>query len=121
MSSTVQPTLMAHFYPERVLGTGHDTCRAVVSQHAQAETVRLFGQLAAQIGRHGGPWLLPGAAPGLVDLYGWMLGRWTRNFQGSEHPPVRSHPVLGPWLQRVLALAPVQQMLAAEGLQPPYV
>lgn len=121
MSNTLQPTLMAHFYPARVLGAGHEACAAVVSQQAQAETVRLFGQLAAPLQRHGGPWVLPGAAPSLVDLYGWMLGRWTRNFQGSDHPPVRTHAVLGPWLQRVLALPPVQQMLAAEGLQPPYV
>lgn len=121
MSNSVQPALMAHFYPERVLGAGHDACRAVVQQHAQAEVVRLLGQLAAQLHRHGGDWVLPGAAPGLCDLYGWMLCRWTRNFQGDAHPPARQQPVLGPWLARVTALAPVQRMLAIEGLAPPWV
>jgi len=124
MGNTLQPALMHHFYPERVLGTdsqgGHAGCRALVQAHAQAEAARLLGHLEAELQRHGGPWLL-GDAPGVPDFYGLMLCRWTRNFQGDAAPPARTRPVLAAWLQRTLALPAVQRALAAEGLAAPFV
>ena len=120
MSSTLQTTLMHHFYPARVLGDGHPACAAVVSAHCQQRVGDLLGQIETQLGSHGGPWLL-GEQLNLVDFYGWMLCRWTRNFQGQASPPARMRPVLNAWLQRVLALQSVQQALAAEGLEAPFV
>ena len=120
MSTTLQTTLMHHFYPARVLGDGQATCAATVSAHAQAQVGQLLGQLEAQLGRHGGPWLLGGQQT-LLDFYGLMLCRWTRGFQGDASPPARQRPVLQAWLQRVLALPPVQRALAAEGLVAPFI
>ena len=120
MSTTLQTTLMHHFYPARVLGDGQGACAATVSAHAQAQVGQLLGQLEAQLGRHGGPWLLGGQQT-LLDFYGLMLCRWTRGFQGDASPPARQRPVLQAWLQRVLALTPVQRALAAEGLVAPFI
>lgn len=124
MGNTLQPTLMHHFYPERVLGSadadGRAGCRSAVQSHAQAEAGRLLGHLEAALTGHGGPWLL-GDALNVVDFYGLMLCRWTRNFAGDAAPPASTRPVLAAWLQRTLALPSVQRALAAEGLAPPFV
>lgn len=125
MSTTLQTTLMHHFYPARVLGdaylAAHAEVGAQVSAHAQQQVGALLGQIEAQLQRHGGAWLLPGDAPTVPDYYGLMLCRWTRNFQGADSPPARSHPGLAPWLQRLLALPEVQRTWAAEGLSAPFI
>lgn len=122
MGNTLQPTLMHHFYPERVLGTegAAAACRALVQTHAQAEVGRLLGQLETALRRHGGPWLL-GDTLCVADFYGLMLCRWTRHFQGEAAAPARTRPVLDAWLQRTLSLPSVQRALAAEGLEAPFV
>jgi glutathione S-transferase len=120
MSTTLQTTLMHHFYPARVLGEGHADCAAQVSAHAQQRVGELLAQLEAQLSQHGGPWLL-GETQTLLDFYGLMLCRWTRNFQGEASPPARLRPGLQAWMQRVLALPAVQRTWAAEGLEAPFV
>ncbi len=123
MSSTLQTTLMHHFYPARVVGdvAAHADCAAVVSAHAQQQVGALLGQIEAQLQRHRGPWLLPGDAPTVPDYYGLMLCRWTRSFQGEASPPARTRPGLAPWLDRLLALPEVQRTWAAEGLAAPFI
>lgn len=123
MSTTLQTTLMHHFYPGRVVGdvAAHADCAAVVSAHAQQQVGALLGQIETQLQRHGGAWLLPGDAPTVPDYYGLMLCRWTRSFQGMDSPPARTRPGLQPWLERLLALPEVQRTWAAEGLQPPFI
>ncbi len=122
MSTTLQTTLMHHFYPGRVVGdvAAHAACAAVVSARAQQQTGTLLGQIEAQLARNGGDWLLPGDAPTVPDYYGLMLCRWTRSFRGDASPPARTRPGLAPWLQRMLALPEVQRTWAAEGLTAPF-
>ena len=120
MGNTVQPALMHCFYPERVLGDGHAECAAQVKAHCQRRVGELLDQIDNQLAGHGGPWLLGGAL-NLVDFYGCMLCRWTRNFQGEAAAPAHTRPVVNAWLQRVLALPAVQRALAAEGLSAPFV
>ena len=117
MSNTLQTTLMHYFYPARVLGTDEGEAAQQVRRHAQQRVGGQLQQLDEQLAGHGGPWLL-GPDFGLADVYGWMLGRWTRGF---ECGPARDFTHLGPWLQRVTARPAVQQVLAAEGLPPPWV
>jgi hypothetical protein len=100
MSTTLQTTLMHHFYPARVLGdaylAAHPEVGAQVSAHAQQQVGALLGQIETQLARHGGDWLLPGDAPTVPDYYGLMLCRWTRSFQGEASPPARLRPGLRP-------------------------
>lgn len=120
MSNTLQVRLMHYFYPERVVNRADSAAADEVRAQAQAHIGELLGQLQTQLASHGGPWLL-GEHFSLVDLYGLMLCRWTRGFQGEASPPARQRPVLDAWLQRVLARPAVQAALAAEGLQAPFV
>lgn len=125
MSTTLQTTLMHHFYPARVLGdatmAAHPGVAAQVSAHAQQQVGALLDQIEAQLARHGGHWLLPGDQPTVPDYYGLMLCRWTRGFQGETSPPARTRPGLAPWLQRLLALPEVQRTWSAEGLAAPFI
>ena len=125
MSTTLQTTLMHHFYPARVLGdaymAAHPEVAAQVSAHAQQQVGALLGQIETQLQRHGGDWLLPGNAPTVPDYYGLMLCRWTRSFQGTASPPARLRPGLAPWLARLLDLPAVQRTWAAEGLGAPFI
>jgi glutathione S-transferase len=50
-----------------------------------------------------------------------VLCRWTRGFSGPAAAPARTRPLLGAYLQRMLARPAVQAAIAAEGLQPPLV
>src|SRR5690606_28163458 len=97
-----------YFYPERWA----DDAAAVAQVKAQAEAKvgAMLDQLEAELGRHGGPWLLGGAYSAL-DPYALMLCRWTRGFAR----PARSLPRLGAYLQRLLARPAVQRAFAQEG------
>lgn len=117
MTNTLQATLMLYFYPDRWFDDGAADAAAQLRRHAEVKAIGLLGQLDAQLAASGGPWLL-GADFGLVDIYGFMLCRWTRVF---PERPARSFPHLGPWLQRALERPALQQAAAAEGLAAPLV
>lgn len=120
LTNTLQATLIHYFYPERLLDAGNEAGAAQVKAHAQARVGALLDQLEAQLAAHGQPWLL-GADYSAADAYAFMLCRWTRGFTGPAAAPARDRPVLGAWLQRVLARPAVQRTLAAEALTPPFV
>jgi len=114
LTNTLQATLTVYFYPERWADTKEAI--AQVKAHAETKIGTLLDQLDAQLARHGEPWLLGGAFSA-VDPYALMLCRWTRGFAR----PARSLPQLGPYLQRVLALPPVQRVFQREALPTPWV
>ncbi len=116
LTNTLQATLMVFFYPERWLTDGNDAGAAELKSCAEGRTGALLDLLEAELQHHGGPWLL-GARYSAVDAYALMLCRWTRHF---AHP-ARARPVLGAYLQRVLARPAVQQVFEREGLAPPWV
>jgi glutathione S-transferase len=87
-----------------------------VKDCAEARVGAAIDILEAELASHGKPWLL-GDAYSALDPYALMLCRWTRGF----HRPARSLPVLGAYVQRVLARPAVQRMVASEGLQAPLV
>lgn len=117
LSATMQATLIHYFYPERLVDEGNADGAAQVKRHCHQRVLGHLQQLDAQLAVHGGPWLL-GERFSLVDVYAFMLCRWTRNFPSQ---PARSWAHLAPWLQRVIARPAVQQAFEAEGLQPPWV
>lgn len=116
-TNTLQATLIHYFYPDRLVDAGNTAGAAQVKAHAEARVVQLLQQIDEQLARHGQPWLL-GPAYSLVDVYAFMLCRWTRGFASQ---PARSFAHIGPWLQRVLARPAVQRAVATEQLQPPLV
>lgn len=116
-TNTLQATLIHYFYPDRLVDAGNTAGAAQVKAHAEARVVQLLQQIDDQLARHGRPWLL-GDDHGLVDVYAFMLCRWTRGFASR---PARTFEHIGPWLQRVLARPAVQRAVATEQLQPPLV
>ncbi len=116
LTNTLQATLILYFYPERWVDEGNANGAAQVKAHAEAKIGGLLDQLDAQLASHGGPWLL-GERYSALDPYAFMLCRWTRGFPR----PARSLPRLKPFLDRLLARAAVQRVLATEKLIAPYV
>lgn len=117
LTNTLQSTLLVYFYPERWVDAGNPGAAAQVRHHAQARVGALLDQVDAELMCHGGPWLL-GQAYSALDPYLFTLCRWTRGFSRA---PARERAQLGPYLQRMLERAAVQRVLAAEGLQAPFV
>lgn len=116
LTNTVQPTLIAYYYPERWVDAGNAEGVAQVQAHAEARMAPLLDQLEAQLQAHGGPWLL-GEHYSAADPLAFMLCRWTRGFAR----PARSLPALGAYLQRMLARPAVQRAIATEQLPQPWV
>ncbi len=117
LTNTLQPTLIAYFYPERWVNEGNLAGAAEVKAQAQHRTGLLLDQLDAELARSGGPWLL-GQDYSAVDPFTMMLCRWTRGFDAA---PARSRPHLAPYLQAVLSRPAVQRVFASEQLAPPWV
>jgi glutathione S-transferase len=113
MTNTLQATLMTWHYPER----SADSADAIAQVKARAEQKigGMLAQLDAELARHGEPWLLERFSA--LDPYALMLARWTRAFARRA----RSLPLLGPYLQRVLARPAVARVFEREGLAPPLV
>ncbi len=116
LTNTLQPTIIAYYYPERWVAEGNAAGAAQVKAQAEARVAPLLDQLEAQLASHGGPWLL-GEHYSAADALAFMLCRWTRGFAR----PARSLPQLGAYLQRMLARPAVQQVVAAEQLPAPLV
>ena len=116
LTNSVQPALIAYFYPERWVDEGNTAGVAQVKAHAEARVGALLDLLEAEFARHRGPWMLC-EHYSAVDPLAFMLCRWTRNF---AHP-ARARPQLAGFLQRMLARPAVQQVLAVEQLPQPWV
>ena len=116
LTNTLQPTLLAYYYPDRWVDAGNSEGAAQVKAHAQARASGWLDQLEAQLASHGGAWLL-GESYSAVDELAFTLCRWTRGFER----PARSLPQLGAYLQRMLDRPAVQRMGVTEQLQLPWV
>ena len=117
MTNTLQNSLMAYFYPHRMVDPGNTAGAAEVKAQAELRVGGLLAQLDAELARHGGPWLL-GQNYSALDPYALMLCRWTRYFASA---PARTFPRLGPYLQAMLARPAVQRVFASEKLAQPWV
>ncbi len=117
LTNTLQPALIAYFYPERWVNDGNSEGAAEVQSRAEARVVELLAQVEAQLASHGGPWLL-GSGYSALDAMAFMLCRWTRGFASK---PARDFPLIGAYLQRMLARPAMQRMFATEALPQPWV
>jgi glutathione S-transferase len=116
LTNTLQAALIVYFYPERWVDAGNVSGANEVQAHAEAKIGGLLDQLESQLQSSGGPWLL-GEHYTILDPYAFMLCRWTRGF----HKPARDWPLLGQYLQRMLARPALQRVIATEGLGAPLV
>ena len=116
LGNTLQTALIVYFYPERWVDAGNESGARQVQAHAESKIASLLEQLEAQLQQSEGPWLL-GAQYTVLDPYAFMLCRWTRGFA----QPARTWPLLGAYLQRMLARPAEQRMTATEGLAEPQV
>jgi glutathione S-transferase len=114
LTNTLQATLLVYFYPER--WADDERAAAQIKAHAEDRVAPLLDRIEEQLARHGGPWLL-GADYSAADAYAFMLCRWTRGFAR----PARSLPLLGAYLQRLLARDSVRRVIERERLPEPYV
>ncbi|WP_374609086.1 glutathione S-transferase family protein [Diaphorobacter nitroreducens] len=117
LTNTLQSALIIYFYGERWMDEGNAAGAAELKANARKKVGAMLDQLDAHLGSHGGPWFM-GADYIALDAYVFTLCRWTRNFSAA---PARERPHLGPYLQRVLARAAVQRVIANEKLSPPFV
>jgi glutathione S-transferase len=116
LTNTLQASLIVYYYPERWVDTANTIGAEQVQAHAESKITTLLDQLDAQLSSSGGPWLLGGRYT-VLDAYALMLCRWTRGFA----KPARELPLLGAYLQRVLARPAVQRAIRTEGLAQPLV
>ncbi|WP_077036870.1 glutathione S-transferase family protein [Pelomonas sp. KK5] len=114
LTNTLQPTIIAYYYPERWVDEGNAEGVAQVKKHAELRVGPLLDQIEAQLASHGGDWLL-GEKYTVADPLAFMLCRWTRNFAR----PARSLPHIGRYLARVMARPAVQRAVATEKLPQP--
>ena len=119
LSNTVHADLRMLFYTERY-ASGPVAMTALQARlHA-----RVLGHLAlleAELGRHGGPWLL-GDHCSVCDLYLGACMRWSQlyprgNALGAD--AVSALPQLNALLARLEQRAPVRRAFAAEGIGHP--
>lgn len=115
LTNTLQPALIAYYYPERWVAEGNTAGTAEVKAAAEARIGTQLDLLAAEFERHGGPWLL-GDRYSLLDPLAFMLCRWTRGF---AHP-ARARPVLGAYLDRMAQRPAVVRALETEALPKPW-
>jgi glutathione S-transferase len=115
-AASLIPQFQIYFYSERYVEPGNVSGAAEVKTAIEKKIEGLVDQLDAQLASHGGPWLM-GERFSALDLYAFMLCRWTRGMQR----PARTLPHIAPHLQRMLARPAVQKVFAVEGLSQPWV
>ena len=116
LTNTLQAALIVYFYPERWVDAGNAPGAKQVQIHAELKIGILLEQLESQLQSSEGPWLL-GSQYTILDPYAFMLCRWTRGFT----KPAREWPLLGQYLQRMLARPAIQRVIESEGLAAPLV
>jgi glutathione S-transferase len=132
LTNTLQPTIISYFYSDRYVDAGDAPeakaaaaqVKASAQRRANAMLQQLDDQLAASAAS-GGEWLL-GEKFSVVDIYAFMLGRWTRVFEGAPPATQKASDVnawkhLGPFMHRVLAREAVQRVVTKEALKVPYI
>ena len=125
MTNTVQPSMIMYFYTDRYTTSTDPDEVAKIRAKTQDRVGAMLKQLDDQLATSGGPWMM-GEKFSVLDIYAFMLGRWTRVFKGdaSSTQPASSAvawPHLGPFMHRMLARPAVQRVVAKEGLKDPVI
>lgn len=111
LTNTLQPALIAYFYPDRWVAAGNTGGAQEVKTRAEARVGELLDILETEFVRHGAPWTL-GDRYSALDPMTFMLCRWTRGF----HRPARQRPVLAAFLSRMAERPALRRVMVTEGL-----
>jgi glutathione S-transferase len=128
MTNTVQPAFTMYFYTDRFTTASDPAQISAIKSKTQLRIGEMFKQLDDQLAASGGPWLL-GETFSALDVYAFMLGRWSRGFvtmvDGATNTAKASDasawPHLAPFLQRMLQRDSVKRVVEKEGLKPPLI
>nr|WP_297526354.1 glutathione S-transferase family protein [uncultured Roseateles sp.] len=115
LTNTLQPTVIAYYYPDRFVAPGNTAGSAEVKAQAQVRASAQLDLLAAEFERHGGPFML-GEEYSVLDAFVFMLCRWTRNFDD----PARNRPALAAFLDRMAQRPALQRAIETEQLPKPW-
>ncbi len=111
LTNTVQAELIHYFYPDRI-GGPH---AAFIQASAEARVMPMLDILEAHFEKTGGPWML-GGDYSIVDVYLFMMCRWTRNMAN----PARNRPHLAAFLNAMAARPALIRAHEQEKLQKPW-
>jgi glutathione S-transferase len=122
MTNTWQPAMIMYFYTDRYTSSTDLEVVAQITAKTQERVGAMLKQVDDHLASNGGPWMM-GERFSVLDIYAFMLGRWTRVFKGdaSSTRPARAWPHLGPFMQRMLDRPAVQRVVAREGLKNPII
>lgn len=120
LANTLHSSLIPFFYGERWVAAGNAAGAAEVKWQAQIRVRALLQILDDELATSGRDYLLGGQF-GLLDIYAFMLCRWTRGFDSAACPPARDWPHLRPYMERILARTSVQRVYEKEGIAAPYI
>lgn len=110
LTNTVQPDLIGWFYPERYVPAGDpDAYKTVMLDRLMPRYAMLDARLRDR------DWLV-GDRMTVVDIYAFMLARWTRNMPRRA----RDLPNLRRLLDRVMARPATQKTYEVEGIVEPF-
>jgi glutathione S-transferase len=125
LTNTFQPTIIMYFYTDRYITSSDPAVIAQIKARTQERIGAMLKQLDDHLAANGGPWMM-GEKFSVLDIYAFMLGRWTRVFEGA--PPAtqpardaKAWPALSPFMHRMFARPAVQRVVAKEGLTPPVI
>ena len=95
---------------------------AQIKAKTQDRIGAMLQQLDDQLAANGGPWMM-GEKFSALDIYAFMLGRWTRMFDGAPPAtqPAGTWANLGPFMHRMLSRPAVQRVVAKQGLKEPVI
>ena len=122
LTNTFQPAIIMYFYTDRYTTSTDAAVIAQIKAKPQERIGAMLKQLDDHLAANGGPWMM-GEKFSVLDIYSFMLGRWTRVFEGA--PPAtlaaKTWPHLGPFMHRMLARPAVQRVVLQEGLKDPVI
>ncbi len=122
LTNTLQPSLIMYFYTDRYTAATDPAVIAQIRSKTQERIGGMLKQLDDHLAANGGPWMM-GEKFSVLDIYAFMLGRWTRVFEGA--PPAtqsaKKWPHLGPFMHQMLARPAVQRVVVREGLKAPVI
>ncbi len=125
LTNTFQPAIIMYFYTDRYTTSTDPAAIAQIKAKTQDRIGGMLKQLDDHLAANGGPWMM-GEKFSVLDIYAFMLGRWTRVFEGA--PPAtqpardsNAWPALSPFMHRMFERPAVQRVVAKEGLKAPVI
>ena len=122
LTNTLQPAIIMYFYADRYTTSTDAAVIAQIKAKTQERIGAMLKQLDDHLAAHGGPWMM-GEKFSVLDIYAFMLGRWTRVFEGA--PPAtqaaKTWTHLGPFMHRMRERPAVQRVVVQEGLKEPVI